>query len=97
MGRVRPARYSVPLHFNDEWRWELAQNYFEGIEHTIYISTDGSTGCEHCGEWVGGDKFAAPINHYIEKHDYKLLHVGSETTDDHAGNPWHKTVAVLGK
>ena len=64
----------------------MAQSYFAGIEHTIYISTDISTGCEHCAERVGGDKFAAPVNHYIEKHGYKLRHVGPETTDDRDGN-----------
>jgi hypothetical protein len=74
------------------------QNYYEGVEHVVYISTDVSTGCEHCDKMLGGSaNFAESINHYIDQHGYKLLHVGSETTRDDVGNPWHCSVAVVGK
>jgi hypothetical protein len=73
------------------------QNYYEGIQHVVHISTNIGTGCEQCGEPIGLEHFAESINHYIKRHGYKLLHVGAETTDDYEGKPWHITVAVLGK
>ena len=74
------------------------QNYYEGVQHVVFISTDITTGCEHCNERIGGtERFGGSINHYIEQHGYKLLHVGSETIRDFAGTPWHTTIAVVGK
>src|SRR5262245_61197952 len=77
-----------------------------GTRHVIHLSTDVGTQCEHCGEPVGGGwghmgggagaDLAKSINHYLEKHGYQLLHVGTETTTDQDGNPWHCTIAVLG-
>ncbi len=46
---------------------------------------------------MGDHKLAESINHYIEMHGYKLLHVGTETIHDDQGEPWHTTVSVLGK
>ena len=74
-----------------------AQNYYEGINHIIYISTNIGTGCEHCNARIGLEKLAESINHYIEKHGYKLLHVGTETICDKNGNPSHTTIALVGK
>lgn len=72
-------------------------NNYRGINHIVHISTDVSTGCEHCHFSIGGGlRFAESINHYIEQHGYKLLHVGAETTGDSSA-PWHTTVAVVGK
>ena len=73
------------------------KNYFEGVENVVYISTNIGTGCKHCTEQIGTDRLAESINHYITQHGYKLLHVGTETSRDMNGNPWHSTVAVLGK
>lgn len=73
------------------------QNIYEGIEHIVHISTNIGKSCEHCSEWVGADRFAESVNHYLEKHGYKLLHVGSECDLDEEGKPCHHTVAVLGK
>jgi len=70
---------------------------YEGICHVIHVSTDIGTHCEHCAEWIGSERLAKSINHYIEDHGYKLLHVGTETTCDDGGKPWHTTVAVLGR
>lgn len=72
------------------------QNYYEDVKHVVQISTDTMTGCEHCNEKIGHERFAESINHYIEQHGYKLLHVGTETTHGDEG-PWHSTVAILGK
>lgn len=72
------------------------KNYYEGIKHVVHISTDFGTHCEHCSTSIGTEKFAESINHYIEQHGYRLLHVGTETIRDADGNPWHTSVASLG-
>lgn len=72
------------------------KNHYEGVKHVVYISTNIGTGCEHCKEPIGTDQLAQSINHYIKKHGYKLLHVGTETGHADSGL-WHSTVAVLGK
>jgi hypothetical protein len=70
---------------------------FEGIKHVVHISSSVGQACEHCNENIGSDRFAESVNHYIEKHSYRLLHVGTETDRDDEGHPWQQTVAVLGK
>ena len=72
-------------------------NYYEDVTHVVNISTNVGKGCEHCDELIGMDSFTESINHYIKKHGYKLLHVGTETSADSVGKPWHSVVAVLGK
>jgi len=66
------------------------------MRHVVHLSTHRQTSCELCGERLGGDQFAASVNHYLRGHGYKLLHVGTETRRDPQGQPWHTTVAVLG-
>ncbi len=75
------------------------QSYYEGIEHVIYISTSIRARCEDCDELLGGsDELLAPaINHHIEQHGYKLLHVGTETSRNISDDLWLSTVAVLSK
>ena len=78
-----------------------ASNYFSGVKHVVHISTNIGKSCEHCSAHIGATaddhELGESINHYIETHGYKLLHVGTETSHDANGNPWHSTVAVLGK
>lgn len=74
-----------------------AQSYYEGVQHVVHLSTNIGASCKHCSERVGLNSLAESINHYIEQHGYKLLHVGTETSHDMNGNPWHSTVAILGK
>jgi hypothetical protein len=76
-------------------------HHYAEIRHCVYISTNIGTGCEHCDYAIGAlargtDDLASSINHYIEQHAYRLLHVGTETSYDDHGKPWHSTVAVLG-
>lgn len=71
----------------------------EKVKRTTHISTNIGRGCEHCGYGVGamgeGD-IADSINHYIEKHGYHLLHVGTETDRSDDGKLVYHSVAVLG-
>jgi hypothetical protein len=73
------------------------QNPYQGVRHIVHISTDVLQPCEHCSERIGLDNFDKSVNHYIEVHGYKLLHVGAQTGHDMDGKPWHSTVAVVGK
>jgi len=74
------------------------ENYYKGIKHVVHISTDVTKGCEHCSFLIGGENFSESINHYIEQHGYKLLHVGTETIHNQTdGSSWHMTIAILGK
>jgi hypothetical protein len=66
------------------------------VAAVVTVSTNVGTRCKHCSESIGLERFAESVTHYIEKHGYQLLHVGSETSLDHEGKPWHSTVAVLG-
>ena len=70
---------------------------YRGIKHVVYVSSNEGAACEHCSESVGLDRFAESINHYVEKHGYRILHVGTQTDRDDEGLLWHHTVAVLGK
>jgi hypothetical protein len=87
------------------------ENYFKGIKHIVRVTTDDvDTTCEVCFEFIGKyqktlgiNKFATFVNHYIEAHNYKLLHIGTETSYETnssvSSSPvlWHCTVAILGK
>ena len=73
------------------------QNFFEGITHVAHISTDEGKKCEHCDFFVGLENFAESINHYIKEHNYKLLHVGQQTSRTSDGDIFHLTVATVGK
>lgn len=71
----------------------------QATKRTTYISSDIGRGCEHCDHAIGAldtGNMADSINHYIQVHGYRLLHVGTETTHDSNGKPWHTTVAILG-
>jgi hypothetical protein len=71
------------------------------VAHTIGLTTNRGHGCEHCDLGlldIDADavSISEAINHYIG-HGYHLLHVGTETSHDDQGKPWHSTVALLGK
>jgi hypothetical protein len=55
---------------------------------TIVVSSDVIEGTNF--------DFASRINEHL-RDGFALLHIGQQTTDDGNGNPWHTTVAVLGK
>ena len=67
------------------------------VKNVIYVSSDISQSCPLCRQMLKAEEVGDSINHILQAHDYKLLHVGTETTDGSDGKPWHKTVAVLGQ
>lgn len=68
----------------------------ENVKHVVHINTDIGKGCEFCHFTIGGDRFAESVNHYIEAHGFRLLHVGQETVSGE-NSPVAVTAAVLGK
>lgn len=72
------------------------------VNRTVQIFSQIGCGCDHSGESIGGafsgddGAIDGSINHDVEAHGYRLLHVGTQTTRDNDGNVWHNTVALLG-
>jgi hypothetical protein len=73
------------------------ENHYAGIDHVIKLSTNISTVCKECDRSIDPDDFPESVNHYIQKHGYKLLHIGAETCTNVDGKPWNSTIAILGK
>jgi hypothetical protein len=68
----------------------------EKVKRVVQIVSGDIQQCVHCDFIQGLDMdIDEVINHYF-KHDYKLLHVGQQTTHDIDGNLWQKTIAILG-
>lgn len=67
----------------------------DNVKRTTELASNISRGCEHCDKLVGGD-VSDGVNHFIEEHGYRLLHVGTETSHNMDGKLWHSTVAILG-
>jgi hypothetical protein len=74
------------------------------IKHVIQITSGCQSGCEHCNDGierngnlgVHGDYFVNAINHYVQKHNYKILHIGQYTDTEVDDGLWHGTTAILG-
>lgn len=62
------------------------------------VSTNIYGPCKYgCTLPYGGEDFESNVNHYIQEHGYKLVHVGQESSPDNEGKSYHSTVAVLSK
>ena len=75
---------------------ENTENWY-AVEHVVVLDTDTSQPCEHCSEYIKHDDLQAGINHYLEKHGYRVLSIGPQTMHADDGSPWHIVSAVLGK
>lgn len=72
------------------------QTDYQNIKQIVHISTNFETDCKECNVVTFHcDSFGDAVNHYLKKHDYKLLHVGQETDiiDDKI---IHNSIAILG-
>ena len=74
-----------------------AENHYHGISRVVRLDEDEGQDCEECGQTFGFDEIAASINHYLERHSYRLLHVGTQTSQEDDDKIWHTTVAIVGK
>jgi hypothetical protein len=71
----------------------------ENVTRTTQVSSSIGRACEHCNDLNASrssDDISDSVNHYIQSHGYHLLHVGTQTSHDSDGKPWHSTIAVLG-
>lgn len=68
------------------------------VKMTHSVSSNEFGPCDICMQPTTSgrpnDAIHDKINHYLE-HGCEILHVGTETTHDQDGRPWHSTVAVL--
>ncbi|WP_337058182.1 hypothetical protein [Pseudomonas sp. USHLN015] len=65
------------------------------VKHTIKLSSDESFGCAFCSQSLG-TSIDWDINHLIQIHGGKLLHVGSESLSSAGEAPYLATVALIG-
>ena len=72
---------------------------YDGITRVIRIASDSSTSCPICSHHFSFDDmmFQLQVNHFLQEHDFRLLHVGQETGRDHKGDETDITVAVVGQ
>ncbi|HGK7684486.1 TPA: hypothetical protein ACJ6XF_003052 [Legionella pneumophila] len=78
----------------------MSSNFYKDVTHVVYLSSN--TAKSHCDDCKfsfnsNSDALDARINHYLKDHQYRILHIGTESENSLTGNPWHNTVAVLGK
>jgi hypothetical protein len=68
----------------------------ETVKRTVRLASDEGRSCDHCTFRGQPHELDTQINHYIERHGYRLLHLGTETTAGDRGEAFHRVVAVLG-
>jgi hypothetical protein len=68
----------------------------------VMLTTAEEGYCGECADDIakralphGPGYLVAAINHHVEVHGRKLLHVGTETISGPDGKPWHTTAAYL--
>ena len=71
------------------------------VKEVLEVKSDVISQCPHCVSgaftFVNPPDLAERVTHYLQKHGYRLLHVGQESDTDSDGNPYQRTIAVLGK
>ena len=68
----------------------------KNVKNVVRVTSNSDDACPHCHRIVSTD-FAETINHYLNEHDYKLLHAGTETEYVDDSKVFHHSVALLGK
>ncbi len=67
---------------------------YENITHVIQFDSDTVNNCKNCSYSPKvEDDLSDLINHYMKKHSYKLLHIGSEYRGSDRGT---RTVVFMG-
>lgn len=65
------------------------------VKHTIKLSTDEMSGCAFCSQSFG-TSLDWDINHLIQAHGGKLLHVGTQSLNVADEPAYYSTVALVG-
>lgn len=71
------------------------ENYYKGIKHILQLIPQNIERCPQCNEML--NKLDEAANHYLTKHDYKLLHVGTQSSFHGDGDIVHDITILLGK
>ena len=70
---------------------------YDDIGQVVQISTNFQENCIECSDSIGGEEwFAESINHYIQQHEYRLLHIGQQSVQADDGTLRSHTVAIVG-
>ena len=70
---------------------------YEDIDQVVEIRTNIQERCNECSELIGGEEwFAESINHYLQEHGYRLLHIGQQSVQADDGTLWSHTIAIVG-
>ncbi len=72
----------------------MTENYYEGVKQVKQLTPENIIRCEPC-DYLPNNLEEA-INHYLSIHDYKLLHVGTQSSVHSTGEVVHDIAAVLG-
>lgn len=74
------------------------QNPLHDIAQVVHISSNVTMGCPVCTKFtLRAENWQDSVNHFLKTHGWKLLHVGSEWSEDMKGESIHFTVAVVGQ
>ncbi len=69
----------------------------KSIGFVVRISSSDGAACKECSRFFDGStEFAKAVNHYLRRHTYQLLHVGSEAGTDYDSKSCQHTVAIVG-
>ena len=63
----------------------------------VHLSTDVGRTCPCCKSMLQLGDLEGSVNHMLQKHSYRLFHIGTESGKASDGTVVHHTVAVLGK
>ena len=72
---------------------------FEDYKHVVEIMTHVFSPCEECdgGPRATSDPSVADrVNHYVQEHGYRLVHLGEDTHTGYNGERRAHTVAIVG-
>ena len=74
----------------------MCTNNYEGITDVIQITSNRIERCHGVDCELPRD-FASALNHHINEHGYKILHLGTQSFLHDSGNIGYEVIALLGK
>ncbi len=72
-----------------------AENYYQGVKEILHLTPQSVSRCDQCDELY--NNFEENVNHYLDKHGYKLLYAGQQTILDENANLCHDPFVLLGR
>lgn len=70
---------------------------YAGIKKVVQVSSGSLEACMVCGDSLNAtEDFSGAVNHYLDIHGYRLLHMGQQTSRADEGLRTD-TVAILGQ